>query len=47
MQRLVQEDILGPVLCVMVSNGEEKAAQLENATRFGLASGIWTRHGTR
>ncbi|CAM3460989.1 aldehyde dehydrogenase family protein [Polaromonas hydrogenivorans] len=43
--RLMQEEIFGPVLCAMSFRDEEQAVELANATRFGLAAGIWTRDG--
>ena len=47
MHRLAQEEIFGPVLCAMAFNDEEEAIDMANATRFGLAAGIWTRDGAR
>ena len=47
MHRLAQEEIFGPVLCAMAFSDEEEAIELANATRFGLAAGIWTRDGAR
>lgn len=40
--RLAQEEIFGPVLSVVVAEDFQHAIQLANATRFGLAAGIWT-----
>lgn len=45
--RLAQEEIFGPVLCAMPFKDESHAAELANATPFGLAAGIWTRDGAR
>jgi aldehyde dehydrogenase (NAD+) len=47
MHRLAQEEIFGPVLCAMRFRDEDHAVELANATRFGLAAGIWTRDGAR
>ncbi|MDB5519450.1 MAG: carnitine dehydratase [Tardiphaga sp.] len=41
--RLAQEEIFGPVLSIIPFETEEEAIRIGNATRFGLASGIWTR----
>lgn len=41
--RLAQEEIFGPVLSIIPFETEEEAIAIGNATRFGLASGIWTR----
>lgn len=37
-----QEEIFGPVLTVSSFTGESEAIELANATRYGLAAGIWT-----
>jgi aldehyde dehydrogenase (NAD+) len=47
MHRLAQEEVFGPVLCAMSFKDETHAVALANATRFGLAAGIWTRDGAR
>jgi len=39
---LAQEEIFGPVLSVIVADNLQHAILLANATRFGLAAGIWT-----
>jgi (Z)-2-((N-methylformamido)methylene)-5-hydroxybutyrolactone dehydrogenase len=41
--RLAQEEIFGPVLSIIPFETEDEAIAIGNATRFGLASGIWTR----
>lgn len=41
--RIAQEEIFGPVLSIIPFETEEEAIQIGNDTRFGLASGIWTR----
>jgi phenylacetaldehyde dehydrogenase len=40
--RVAQEEIFGPVVCVMPFDTEEDAVELANATEFGLAGAIWT-----
>lgn len=45
--RLAQEEVFGPVLAAMSFRDEEHAAELANATQFGLVAGIWTRDGGR
>ncbi|WP_025130348.1 aldehyde dehydrogenase family protein [Pseudomonas sp. PH1b] len=47
MDRLVQEEIFGPVLAVQVADSVEEALLLANATPFGLAAGIYTRDITK
>jgi aldehyde dehydrogenase (NAD+) len=39
---IAQEEVFGPVLCVMTFATEDEAVRLANATRFGLAAGVWT-----
>lgn len=41
--RVAQEEIFGPVVCVMPFDTEEEAVKLANGTEFGLAGAIWTR----
>ncbi len=41
--KLVQEEIFGPVLCIHTFSSEAEAVELANGTRFGLASGVWTK----
>ena len=41
--RIAQEEVFGPVLAVMAFDTEEEVVQLANATRYGLAAGVWTR----
>ncbi|MDF3936046.1 aldehyde dehydrogenase family protein [Pseudomonas citronellolis] len=41
--RLVQEEIFGPVLAVQVADSPEQALELANATPFGLAAGLYTQ----
>jgi len=41
--RVAQEEIFGPVACVMVAEDFEDALRMANDSNFGLAAGIWTR----
>jgi betaine-aldehyde dehydrogenase len=44
---IVQEEIFGPVLTLLTFDDEDEAVQRANATRFGLAAGVFTRDLTR
>ncbi len=39
---IAQEEVFGPVLCVLPFDTEEEAVALANDSRFGLAAGVWT-----
>lgn len=41
--RIVREEIFGPVLAMLVFDDEDEAVRRANATRFGLAAGVFTR----
>jgi len=41
--KIVQDEIFGPVLTVTKFRDEEEALELANATRYGLAGGVFTR----
>lgn len=41
--QLCQQEIFGPVLCLLKWNDFEQALQEANDSEFGLAAGIWTR----
>lgn len=45
--RVVQEEIFGPVLSVQVVDSPEEAIAAANGTPFGLCAGIYTRDVTR
>jgi aldehyde dehydrogenase (NAD+) len=40
---IAQNEVFGPVLTVIPFEDEEEAIRIANDTRFGLASGVWTR----
>jgi acyl-CoA reductase-like NAD-dependent aldehyde dehydrogenase len=44
---LAQNEVFGPVLAVFPFRSEEEVLALANATRFGLAAGVWTRDLSR
>jgi acyl-CoA reductase-like NAD-dependent aldehyde dehydrogenase len=39
--RVAQEEIFGPVLCLIPYDDEDDAIRLANESRFGLAGGVW------
>ena len=41
--RVAQEEIFGPVLCVIPFDSEDEAVAIANDTRYGLTAGMWTR----
>ncbi len=41
--RIFQEEIFGPVLCVLPFHDEEDAIDISNDTKFGLAGDVWSR----
>lgn len=45
--RIAQEEIFGPVNCVIPWKTDEEAIELANATSYGLGGGLWTRDLTR
>ncbi|QDL55879.1 betaine-aldehyde dehydrogenase [Rhodoferax aquaticus] len=45
--RIVQEEIFGPVMSVLVFDDEAEVITRANNTRFGLAAGVFTRDSAR
>jgi aldehyde dehydrogenase (NAD+) len=41
--RVAREEIFGPVACVLPFDTEQEVITRSNATRYGLAGGVWTR----
>ncbi|HNV23630.1 MAG TPA: aldehyde dehydrogenase family protein, partial [Candidatus Omnitrophota bacterium] len=41
--RIAQEEIFGPVLCVMKFSTIEEAIKIANDSKFGLAACVWTK----
>lgn len=45
--RIAQEEIFGPVLCIMEVRSFEEAIEVLNSTKYGLSSSIYTRDVNR
>ena len=41
--RIAQEEIFGPVVCVMPFDSEDEAVAIANDSAFGLSASVWTR----
>ena len=42
--KIAQEEIFGPVLCLMAYKNLDDAIQIANNTIYGLAAGVWTQN---
>jgi aldehyde dehydrogenase (NAD+) len=45
--RIAQEEVFGPVLCVIRFDTEDDAVRIANDSQFGLAAGVWTQSLSR
>jgi aldehyde dehydrogenase (NAD+) len=39
---IAQEEVFGPVLCLIAHDGDDDAVRIANASRYGLAGGVWS-----
>ncbi len=44
---IAQEEIFGPVLCILAYEDEEDAIRIANDTVYGLAGGVWSSNSER
>ncbi|MET0287495.1 MAG: aldehyde dehydrogenase [Polyangiales bacterium] len=39
---IAQEEVFGPVLCLIPHDGDDDAVRIANTSRYGLAGGVWS-----
>ncbi|MFJ2608344.1 aldehyde dehydrogenase family protein [Streptomyces sp. NPDC087425] len=45
--RIAQEEVFGPVVCVILFDGAAEAVEIADGTVFGLVRGVHTADGAR
>jgi aldehyde dehydrogenase (NAD+) len=45
--RIAQEEIFGPVLCIVAHDGDDDAVAIANDSKFGLAGAVWAGDHSR
>lgn len=45
--RVAQDEIFGPVVCLIAHDGDDDAVRLANDSRYGLAGGVWSADDAR
>lgn len=45
--KIAQQEIFGPVLCIMTYNQDDEAVQIANDTVYGLAGAVWSADAVR
>jgi betaine-aldehyde dehydrogenase len=45
--KIAQEEIFGPVLCIIAHDGEDDAVRIANDTVYGLGGGVWSADAAR